>query len=88
MTEPKTRAGDDATIPSAHRSTITVSELNHLVAATQEMDALFQHTIGWWRGHAKAEWKLQAQVFRREGPSSLEICADGSFCIPRPFAVD
>lgn len=48
------------------------------------MDALFQHTIGWWRGHAKAEWKLQAQVFRREGPSSQEYALMGHFVSRAP----
>ena len=62
MTEPEmreeARAADDATISSAHRSTITVSNLTELVAATREIQLPFNHDTAWWRGHANAEWRL------------------------------
>jgi hypothetical protein len=47
---------------------VTLSDLKDLVAATEEVGALFNHDTPWWRGHAKAEWRLQAQVFRSERP--------------------
>jgi FRG domain len=69
MTEPElreeARAADDATISSAHRSTITVSDLTELVAAVQEIQLPFNHDRAWWRGHASAEWRLVPQAFRR-----------------------
>ena len=69
MTKPeareKARAADDATISSAQRSTITLSDLSDLVAATRETQAPFEHDTPWWRGHANAEWRLEPQAFRR-----------------------
>jgi hypothetical protein len=65
MTEPETRAADDATISSAHRSTITVSDLRELVDAAQEILLPFNHDTGWWRGHANAQWRLEPHAFRR-----------------------
>ena len=76
MTKPEAReearAADDATISSAHRSTITVSDLTELVAATREIQLPFNHDTAWWRGHANAEWRLVPQAFRRnpERPES------------------
>ena len=55
----------DATIPSGHRSTITVSDLSDLVAAAREILQPFNHDTAWWRGHANVEWRLVPQVFRR-----------------------
>jgi hypothetical protein len=52
-------------ISSAHTSTITVSDLSDLIAATQETRTRFKNDAAWWRGHAKAEWSLEAQVFRK-----------------------
>ena len=51
-------------ISSAHRSTIALSDLSGLIAATQEARTQFNNDTAWWRGHAKAEWRLEAQVFR------------------------
>jgi hypothetical protein len=44
----------------------TLSDLKELVTAVEETSALFKYDTPWWRGHAKAEWSLQAQVFRSE----------------------
>jgi|SRR5271166_3448999 len=69
MDEPKTReearTADDATISSAHRSTITVSDLKELVDATREILLRFNQDTAWWRGHAEAEWLLEPHAFRR-----------------------
>ena len=65
MTKPEARAADHATISSAHRSSTTLSDLSDFVTAAREIQAPFQHDTAWWRGHAKAEWRLEAQVFRR-----------------------
>src|SRR5271165_2713540 len=48
-----------------HRSTITLSDLSDVVFAAQETISLFEETT-WWRGHAKAEWRLEAQVYRKD----------------------
>jgi hypothetical protein len=47
-----------------HRSTITLSDLSHVVLAVREAITKFDETT-WWRGHAKAEWPLEAQVYRK-----------------------
>jgi hypothetical protein len=69
MTEPEpreeARAAYDAAFWSAHRSTITVSDLSDLVAATKELHAPFEYETPWWRGHANVKWRLEAQAFRR-----------------------
>jgi len=52
------------TEPDPHRSTITLSDLSDVVSAARETISLFEETT-WWRGHAKAEWRLEAQVYRK-----------------------
>jgi len=47
-----------------HRSTITLSDLSDVVFAARETITLFEETT-WWRGHANAEWRLEAQVYRK-----------------------
>jgi hypothetical protein len=68
---------------------VTLLELSDLVAATQEIEALFEHDTAWWRGHAKAEWRLEAQVFRRnskrpESPLAGETALMGHFVSRAP----
>jgi hypothetical protein len=49
---------------------VTVSDLKVLVTGAEEISALFDYDTPWWRGNAKAEWSLQAQVFRPERHST------------------
>jgi hypothetical protein len=76
-------------ISSAHRSTITLSDLSDLVAAIQEVASLFKRDAAWWRGHAKADWSLEAQVFRKNpqdpgGRSYDEVALIGHFVSRAP----
>lgn len=41
-----------------------MSNLSDLITATQETRTRF-NDAAWWRGHAKAGWGLEAQVFRK-----------------------
>ena len=71
------------TEPDPNRSTITLSELSDVVCAARETNELFEETT-WWRGHANAEWRLEAQVYRKdpENPdrsSSAETALIGHF---------
>ena len=56
---------DSAPLMAAYRSTITLSDLTRVVAAAQEIQRLFNNETPWWRGHAKAGWRLEAQVHRQ-----------------------
>lgn len=49
-----------------HRSTIALSDLTDVVAAAWEILQPFRNDTAWWRGHAKAEWRLEAQVHRQD----------------------
>jgi hypothetical protein len=48
----------------AQPSTIMLWDLEDIVAAAREVQPAFEHDTAWWRGHAKAEWRLEAQVYR------------------------
>jgi FRG domain len=50
--------------PDIHRSTITVSDLCDVIVAAQETITQFEETT-WWRGHANANWRLEAQIYRK-----------------------
>jgi hypothetical protein len=43
-----------------------VSDLSALVDAAREIQQSFKYETAWWRGHAKAKWRLEAQVHRRD----------------------
>jgi hypothetical protein len=43
-----------------------VSDLAGVIAAAREVAQRFERDTPWWRGHAKPEWRLQAQVHRSE----------------------
>jgi hypothetical protein len=45
-------------------TTIGLSDLANAIDAAREAIALFDGDTAWWRGHAKRDWPLQAQVFR------------------------
>ncbi len=53
------------TEPDPHRSPITLSDLSDVIVAARETITLFEETT-WWRGHAKADWRLEAQVHRKD----------------------
>jgi FRG domain len=55
--------------------TVSLSDLKDLVTAVEETSAMFNQATPWWRGHAKADWSLQAQVFRPEERSSEDEMA-------------
>jgi hypothetical protein len=44
---------------------ITLSDLSDVILAARQTIALFDETP-WWRGHAKADWRLEAQVHRKD----------------------
>jgi hypothetical protein len=47
---------------------ITLSDLSDVILAVRQTIALFDETP-WWRSHAKADWRLEAQVYR-ENPEN------------------
>ena len=57
-----------------YQSQITLSDLSHVVLAAREANELFEETT-WWRGHANAEWRLQAQIYR-ENPENRDRLSD------------
>jgi hypothetical protein len=63
---------------------VTLSDLKDLVTVAEETSALFNYDTPWWRGHAKAEWSLQAQVFRPERRSHDEMALIGHFVSRAP----
>jgi hypothetical protein len=44
---------------------ITITHVAEVIAAARDLLQPFDHETAWWRGHAKADWRLQAQVHRR-----------------------
>jgi hypothetical protein len=71
-----------------HRSTITLSDLSDVILAARETYALSKETP-WWRGHADAEWRLEAQVHRKnpekpDRPSNIELTLIGHFVSRAP----
>jgi hypothetical protein len=69
-----------------HQSPITLSDLSHVVLAARETLKLFDESTPWWRGHANAEWRLQAQVYRenRDRSSGAESALIGHFVSRAP----
>jgi hypothetical protein len=69
-----------------HRSTITLSDLSDVVSAARETIKLFDGNTPWWRGHANAEWRLQAQIYRenRDPLSGTESALIGHFVSRAP----
>ena len=61
-----------ALLMAAYRSTITLSDLSDVVAAAHEIQQLFNRDTAWWRGHAKVDWRLKAQVYRQD-PSTQNV---------------
>jgi hypothetical protein len=57
---------ESAPLMAAYRSTITLSDLTNVVAAAHEIQQSFRRDAAWWRGHAKVEWRLEAQVHRQD----------------------
>ncbi len=62
---PEQRASSGPQTTTPHSSTITVSDLTDVVAAARELPPRFENDTAWWRGQANAEWRLEAQVYRR-----------------------
>lgn len=48
-----------------HTATIRIEDLSDAVRATKEVIQSFDADTACWRGHADADWALQAHVFRR-----------------------
>lgn len=55
-----------------HTSTIKLTDLAEAIAAAREVQPLFNSDIAFWRGHSDADWRLQAQVYRRD-PDHPEV---------------
>jgi hypothetical protein len=51
---------------AAHPSRITLTDVAEVIEAARDVLQPFDHETAWWRGHAKTNWKLQAQVHRRD----------------------
>lgn len=49
-----------------HSSEITLTDVGKVIEAARDVLRPFNHDTAWWRGHAKADWRLQAHVHRRD----------------------
>jgi hypothetical protein len=47
-------------------SRITLTDVAGVIEAARDVLRPFDNDTAWWRGHAKADWRLQAQVHRRD----------------------
>ena len=45
---------------------ITLTDVAEVIEAARDVLRPFDHDTTWWRGHAKADWRLQAHVHRRD----------------------
>jgi hypothetical protein len=43
-----------------------LSDLATVIDAARDVLLPFEYETAWWRGHAKAVWPLEAQVYRRD----------------------
>lgn len=48
-----------------HTSAIRIEDLSDAIRAADEVSQRFNGDTAFWRGHADADWALQAQVFRK-----------------------
>jgi len=55
-----------------HTSSITLDDLAKVIEAAQEIHPRFERDRAFWRGHADADWKLQAHV-SRPNPEHPEV---------------
>jgi hypothetical protein len=51
---------------AARPSTTALTDAAKVIEAARDVLEPFEHETAWWRGHANANWKLQAQVRRRD----------------------
>jgi FRG domain len=51
---------------ASHPSKITLTDVAEVIEAARDVLRPFDNDTAWWRGHAKADWRLQAQVHRRD----------------------
>lgn len=49
---------------ASHR--ITLTDVAEVIEAARDVLRPFYNDTAWWRGHAKADWRLQAHVHRRD----------------------
>jgi FRG domain len=45
---------------------ITLTDVGQVIEAARDVLRPFNYDTAWWRGHAKADWRLQAHVHRRD----------------------
>jgi hypothetical protein len=50
----------------SHKPTITLTDVADVIVAARDVLKPFDNDTAWWRGHANAYWRLQAQVHRRD----------------------
>jgi hypothetical protein len=46
---------------ASHPSKITLTDVAEVIEAARDVLRPFDNDTAWWRGHAKADWRLQAQ---------------------------
>ena len=51
---------------ASDHSKITLTDVAEVIEAARDVLRPFDNDTAWWRGHAKADWRLQAQVHRRD----------------------
>lgn len=51
---------------ASHPAKIMLTDVTEVIAAARDVLRPFNHDTAWWRGHANADWRLQAQVHRRD----------------------
>lgn len=49
-----------------HPSRITLTDVAEVIEAARDVLQPFYNDTAWWRGQAKADWRLQAHVHRRD----------------------
>ena len=47
-------------------SEITLTDVANVIEAARDGAAAIENDTAWWRGHAKADWRLQAHAHRRD----------------------
>jgi hypothetical protein len=65
-------------------SSITLTDAAEVIDAARDVLEPFEHETAWWRGHANANWRLQAQVHRRDERQYDEATLIGHFVSRAP----
>jgi hypothetical protein len=66
---------------------ITLTDVAKVIEAARDVLLAFDHETAWWRGHAKANWRLQAHVHRRDPERQYDERTLIGHFVSRAFAV-